>query len=236
MTEQLSIGPVAVDVVRKDIKHMHLAVYPPTGRVRLAVPLRVSEETMRLFVIDKLGWIKRHQRNFKAQDRLPPREYLARESHYYQGRRYLLRLQPTTGPGYVKINGPTYLDLYARPGSSPAYLAKVLDDWYRATLREQLPALLEKWEARLDVKATFVGIRRMKTKWGSCNPDTGRVWLNLELAKQPPVCLEYIVVHELVHLLERRHSDRFRALLTYHLPQWEQAKRALGDLPVAGEW
>ncbi len=235
--KQITINDITVDVVRKDIKNMHLAVYPPTGRVRIAAPLRVNEEAIRLFAISKLGWIKRHQRKFEAQERIPPREFKERESHYFQGRRYLLRIKETNGAGYVDLKGKTYLDLYVRPNSSVDYMKKVVDEWYRSELKKVLPDLISHWEKKIGISVHSCSIKQMKTKWGSCNIEKRRIWLNLELAKKPIQCLEYILVHEMTHLLERHHNDRFKAYMDQFLPHWKQLKEELNRLPVShAEW
>lgn len=234
---QITISNITVDVIRKDIKNMHLAVYPPTGRVRIAVPLIIKDEAVRLFAISKLGWIKRHQRNFQKQERLSPREYKERESHYFQGRRYLLRIKDTDGAGYVDLKGKTYLDLYVKPGSKLEYKQKVMNEWYRAELRKQLPGLLSLWQEKLGVEVAFCGIKQMKTKWGSCNIEDHRIWLNLELAKKPLQSVEYILVHEMMHLLERHHNERFIALMDFHLPQWKPLRDELNRIPVShSDW
>lgn len=235
--EELTIRDVTIDVIRKDIKNMHLAVYPPTGRVRLAAPHAVSDESLRLFAISKLGWIKRHQRTLKRQDRETPREFKHRESHYVQGRRYLLRIKETTGAGYVKLAGKSYLDLYVKPGSDLAYKRSVMNEWYRSLLKHQIPTIIQHWEQKMDLTVADWGVKQMKTKWGSCNIEAKRIWLNLELAKKPIQCLEYIIVHEMVHLLERHHNDRFRAHMDHYLPHWKQSKDALNRMPVShADW
>ena len=207
--KQITISNISIDVVRKDIKNIHLAVYPPTGRVRIAAPLQVNNDTIRLFAISKLGWIKRHQRNFENQERISPREYKERESHYFQGRRYLLRIKETNGSGFVDLKGKTYLDLFVRKNASFENKQRVINEWHRQELKNILPELMEHWEKKIGVKVGFCGIKQMKTKWGSCNIEKKRIWLNLELAKKPIHCLEYILVHEMIHLLERNHNDRF---------------------------
>lgn len=235
--DQITISDITVDVVRKDIKNMHLAVYPPTGRVRIAAPLYVKEEAIRLFAISKLGWIKRHQRSFKEQERIGPREFKQRESHYFQGRRYLLRIKDSSGAGRVELASKTYLDLYVKPETSTAYRQKVLNEWYRAELKKIIPDLLARWEKKIGVSANFAGVKLMKTKWGSCNIQQKRIWLNLELAKKPISCVEYILVHELVHLLERHHNERFMDFMDQFLPNWRQLKQELNRLPVShADW
>jgi predicted metal-dependent hydrolase len=235
--DRITIGNITVDVVRKDIKNMHLAVYPPTGRVRIAAPIRVNEEAIRLFVISRLGWIKRHQGKFRKQQRETPREYLERESHYFQGRRYLLRIKETTGAGYVDLKGKTYLDLYVKSDASAHYKRGIINEWYRSELKKIIPDMIRRWEKKLNVTVNDWGVKQMKTKWGSCNAEAKRIWLNLELAKKPVQCLEYIIVHEMVHLLERRHSDRFLSLMDAHLPNWRQLKKELNSMPVShADW
>lgn len=236
-THHLQLENITVDVVRKDIKNMHLAVYPPTGRVRIAVPLWVTNDAIRLFAISKLGWIKRHQREFENQERTSPREYKERESHYFQGNRYLLRIKETEGAGYVDLKGKTYLDLYVRENANFETKQRVINKWYRKKLKYILPELIEYWERKIGVKVDFCGIKQMKTKWGSCNIEKKRIWLNLELAKKPIHCLEYILVHEMIHLLERNHNDIFKNYMDNFLPNWKQIKDELNRIPVShAEW
>ena len=230
--EQISISGITVDVVRKNIKNMHLAVYPPAGRVRLAVPLRMNAEAVRLFAVSKLGWIRRHQRNFADQERLGPREYKERESHYFQGRRYLLRIRETSGAGYVDLQSLTYLDLHVKPDTGLEYRRNIIKEWHRRELKKSIAELVEHWKKKMNVQVAFWGVKQMKTKWGSCNITQKRIWLNLELAKKPLSCLEYVLVHELAHLLERHHNDRFHALVSQYLPGWKQLRDELNRLPV----
>ena len=235
--QQITISNMTVDVIRKDIKNMHLAVYPPTGRVRLAVPLNVHGDAIRLFAISKLGWIKRHQRKFENQERTSPKEYRERESHYFQGRRYLLRIKETPGVGKVDLKGKTYLDLLVKSDVSIEYKKNLLNEWYRAELKIILPEMISHWEQKIGVKIDFCGIKQMKTKWGSCNIEKKRIWLNLELAKKPIHCLEFILVHELVHLLERNHNDKFKKHMDYYLPNWKKLRDELNRLPVShADW
>jgi predicted metal-dependent hydrolase len=235
--QQITISNMTVDVIRKDIKNMHLAVYPPTGRVRLAVPLNVHGDAIRLFAISKIGWIKRHQRKFESQERTSPKEYRDRESHYFQGRRYLLRIKETTGAGKVDLKGKTYLDLLVKPDVSLEYKKILLNEWYRNELKIILPEMISHWEKKIGVKIDFCGIKQMKTKWGSCNIEKKRVWLNLELAKKPIHCLELILVHEMVHLLERNHNDKFKAHMDCYLPNWKKLRDELNRLPVShADW
>lgn len=231
---QIELGSLRAEVIRKDIKHVHLSVLPPEGRVRISAPLHMRLDTIRVFAISKLGWIRAQQRKLQAQPREPEREYLARESHYVWGQRYLLEIVEKDAAPAVELRHHT-LVLQLRPGADAARRQELLDAWYRAQLREKADALIACWEARLGVRLEKYFVQRMKTRWGSCNPAARTIRLNTELAKKPPECLEYIVVHELAHLLEPTHNARFAALLTQHLPKWPQLKAELNRLPVRHE-
>ena len=231
----LRVGGVEVDVVRKAIKHLHVGVYPPAGRVRVAAPLAVSDDAVRLAVVSRLGWIRRQQAQFVAQLREGAREMVSGESHYVFGRRLRLRVVERDGPGRVAPRGCTVLELQVPPGATREARERVLHRWYRARLRERIPPLLARWQPLLGVEPKAWGIRRMRTKWGSCNVGAGRVWLNLELAKKPEACLEYVLVHELLHLTERLHTERFVALMDRHLPEWRRYRRMLNAEPLAHE-
>lgn len=232
---QIQVSGLTVDVVRKGIKNLHLGVYPPDGRVRVAVPLAVSDEAIRLAVIGKLGWIKRQRKGFQEQARQSEREMVSGESHYYLGRRLRLRVLEHDGPARIDLRNKTSMVLHVRPGSNPTQREQALHRWYRAQLKALIPPLMEKWQAVLGIHADDWGIKRMKTKWGSCNVDARRIWFNLELAKKPVRCLEYIAVHELVHLLERNHTERFTALMDAFLPQWRLRRQELNRSPLAHE-
>lgn len=231
----LTVSGVRVAVVRKAIKNLHLGVYPPDGRVRVAVPLAVSNAAVRVAVIGKLRWIRRQQAGFAHQARESQREMVSGESHYSLGRRYRLEVVETRDKGTVVLRNRSIMELHVRPGSDAEQRERVLQRWYRERLLEIVPPLLAKWQAELGVKVAQWGIKRMKTKWGSCNAKAGRIWLNLELAKKPPECLEYLVVHELVHFLVRHHDDRFHALMDRHLPRWKAIRRMLNTSPLANE-
>ena len=234
MGTQIKLGEIVLDVMLKDIKHVHLSVYPPTGKVRISAPLRMSIDNVRAFAISKLGWIKQQQKKLQAQERETPREYLDRESHYVWGKRYLLKMIEADAAPQVELKHSTLL-LRVRPGSSVEKKRTVLDDWYRQQLKATIPPLIAKWEQVLGVKVTRFFVQRMKTKWGSCSPDTASIRLNAELAKKPSECLEYIVVHEMVHLLEPTHNDRFVALMNQFLPKWQFDRDTLNRLPVRHE-
>ncbi|MER2626189.1 MAG: SprT family zinc-dependent metalloprotease [Accumulibacter sp.] len=231
----LTVSGIKVEVVRKDIKNLHLGVYPPNGRVRVAAPLVVNDEAVRLAVIDKLGWIRRQKAKFAEQPRQSQREMVNGESHYFLGQRYRLRAHEHDAPPCVALRGIASLELFVRPGTDADQREVVLLRWYREQLKILIPPLLEKWQPILGVQVADWGIKKMKTKWGSCNPRSRRIWLNLELAKKSVQCLEYIVVHEMVHLLERHHNERFSSLLDTHLPQWRQYREMLSVAPLGHE-
>lgn len=234
MRDVLDLGELHAEVTRKAIKHVHLSVLPPVGKVRVAAPQGMPLDTIRLFVISKLSWIRSQQRKLQAQERETPREYLNKESHYLWGKRYLLEISHADAAPNVSLT-PRKLKLQVRPGADQARCEEVLDGWYRQQVRDAVPALLEKWEPLLKVKAQRVFVQRMKTKWGSCTPESGYVRLNTDLAKKPMECLEYIVVHELVHLLEPTHNQRFIDLMDLYLPHWQQLRKQLNRLPVRHE-
>ena len=232
---QLTVGGIRVDVVRKDIKNLHLGVYPPHGRVRVAAPLVVSDEAVRLAVIDKLAWIKRQKAKFAEQPRQSRREMVNGESHYFLGRRYRLSVHEGAGRAKIAVRGIASLDLFVTPGTDADQREAILQRWYREQLKTLIPPLLEKWETILGVQVADWGIKKMKTKWGSCNPAPRRLWFNLELVKKPPSCIEYIVVHEAIHLRVRHHDAEFTALLDQHLPTWRQARDLLNQAPLGHE-
>lgn len=230
--EQIKLGNITVDVVQKDIKNLHLSVYPPTGSVRIAAPLRMNIDVIRVYAISKLSWIKKQQKKLADQQRETPREYLTRESHYYLGKRYLLKVIEVNTLPKVELDHNKVI-LYVRPGANKAKRQQVLESWYRERLKEIAHTQIKKWQKTMKVSINEFAIRKMKTKWGTCNIDAKRVWLNLELAKKPEHCIEYIVVHELVHLLERHHNERFIAYMNQFLPQWRHTKSELNKLPVS---
>ncbi len=232
---QIEVRGIPVEVVRKDIKNLHLGVYPPNGRVRVAVPLRLDDEAVRLAVISRLGWIRRQQHGFEQQDRQSQREMVTGESHYVQGRRYRLTVIEHDGPASVCLPNNRMLALQVRPGTNRDQREAVLHRWYRQRLRAQIPPLIDKWEPEIGVTVAEWGIKKMKTRWGTCNVDARRIWLNLELAKKPALCLEFILVHEMVHFLERHHNERFRALMDRLMPPWRLHREALNRSPLSHE-
>ena len=234
MATQIELGGVVLDVVKKDIKNIHLSVYPPTGRVRLAAPTRMKLDTIRLFAISKLGWIRQQQKKLREQERESPREYVDRESHHVWGRRVLLKLVEADGPPSVQLRHSQLL-LSVRPGTDETAREAIVSNWYRQLLKAEVPPLIAAWEPRLDVTVNGFYVQQMKTKWGGCNPIARNLRLNTELAKKPKECLEYIVVHEMSHLLEPTHGARFLALMDRFLPAWRNTRALLNSLPARHE-
>lgn len=226
----LNINGIEIEFYRKDIKNVHLSVHPPAGRVRLAVPEDMDEEAIRLFVISKLAWIKKQRKQFKLQDRQSAREFVSGESHYFLGSRYLMNVIESTEKQRVELRNKKYMDLYVRPDSTREQREKVVNEGYRTELKQMVPEYIEKWESIMGVTVEDWGIKLMRTKWGTCNESARRIWLNLELAKKNPRCLEYIIVHEMVHFLERNHNDRFKAYMDQYLPNWRGIRAELNEL------
>lgn len=231
MITELNIGGVSVDVVFKDIKNVHLSVHPPTGRVRIAAPERMKMEAVRVFAISKLGWIKKQQTKLQAQERESLREYLERESHYLWGDRYLLRIVEGERPTGA-ISSHRTIVLVVPQGATAEKRRQILEAWYRAEMKAALEGLIAKWEKRLAVRVERAFVQKMKTKWGSSSPRLHYIRLNLELAKKPQACLDYVVLHEMLHFIVPNHSERFVALLDHHLPQWRAVRQALNEAPL----
>lgn len=224
-----------VDVVRKHIKNLHLGVYPPNGRVRVAAPLTVSDEAVRLAVVSRLGWIKKQKAKFESQERQSAREYVSGESHYFLGRRYRLNVTEHKGPSRVSVRNSSAIDFHVRRGSDLAQRERAFLAWYRREMRAIAEPLIEKWSAKMQLPPPRWGVRRMKTRWGTCNIESARIWLNLELIKKPRQCLDYIIVHEMAHLMERHHNDRFVEIMDRYMPQWRLHRDELNAQPLAHE-
>ncbi len=229
------INGISVEVLRKPIKNLHLAVYPPDGRVRIATPLSLDDEAVRMAVISRLGWIRKQRRKIVVQPRESRREMVIGESHYFFGKRYRLDIVESSGKARVELKGNRRILLYVKPHMNESMREIVLREWYRRELKKTIPQLIEKWEPIIGVKVSEWGIKRMKTKWGSCNIEARRIWLNLELAKKPLNCIEYIIVHEMVHLLQRRHNENFIALMDKFLPNWRYSRELLNKSTLSYE-
>jgi predicted metal-dependent hydrolase len=234
MTTQIKLGDITVDVVLKDIKNIHLSVYPPNGKVKISAPLRMDMDTIRVFAISKLGWIKKQQKKFQEQERETPREYLDLESHYVWGKRYLLKVIEVNEAPSVELKQSKMI-LRVRPGTDDKKKQAIVDAWYREQLKKAVPPLIARWEPLLGVKVERFFVQRMKTKWGSCNYKAHNIRLNTELAKKPKECLEYTIAHEMTHLLEPTHNSRFVALMDQFMPKWQFCRDKLNQLPVSHE-
>ena len=231
---RIELGDIPVEVVLKDIKNVHLSVNPPAGRVRISAPRNTSLDTLRVFALSKLGWIRQQQAKLREQERETPRDYVDRESHYLWGKRYLLTVLESDEPPAIDLEHRRML-LRVRPGTDEARRQALVEAWYRERLKEAVPPLLARWQPRLGVAVARWFVQRMKTKWGSCNHRSGTIRLNTELAKKPPECLEYVVVHELAHLLEPTHNARFLGLMDRAMPNWQAHRQTLNELPVPQE-
>jgi predicted metal-dependent hydrolase len=230
----LTIRGIDVEIVYKDIKNLHIGVYPPVGRVRVAAPRRLSEDGVRLAIIQRLSWIKQRQGQFQDAVRQSEREMVAGESHYVWGIRRRLVVMERPGRAHIEVDLRRLL-LYVPEGTDKVTRAKVLEQWHREELRRAVQPLVVRWEKEIGRSVSFWGIKRMKTKWGSCNREAARIWLNLELAKKDPTCLEYVVVHEMAHLLERNHGGRFAKLMDSLLPDWRSRRDSLNRAPLSEE-
>ena len=231
---QLRLGDIVVDVVLKDIKNLHLSVYPPMGRVRISAPGRMKIDTIRVFAISKLGWIKEQQKKLREQQREMPREYVERESHYLWGKRHLLTVRDSDESPSIELKHSRIL-LRVRPGTSERTREALVERWYRQQIRMAVPPLLARWQPLMGVSVERFYVQRMKTRWGSCNHKARSIRLNTELAKKPAECLEYLIVHELAHLLEPTHNARFVALMDRFMPRWQFYRELLNRLPVRRE-
>ena len=224
------INDIEIEVIKKNIKNVHLSVHPPAGRVRLAAPENMDEEAIRLFAISKLSWIKKQRKEFDTQERQSVREFLSGESHYFMGTRYLLNVIESNEKQRVELRNKKYMDLYVRPGHTKENRERIVSQWYREELKRLIPEYIEKWGNPIGVTVNEWGVKLMKTKWGTCNEQDKRIWINLELAKKNPRCLEYIIVHEMIHLLERHHNDRFKAYMDEFLPNWKSIRDELNEM------
>lgn len=230
----LTVSDIEVDVVYKDIKHLHIGVYPPAGRVRVAAPARLDDDQVRRAVVQRMPWIRRQRANFQDAARQSEREMVDGESHYLWGAR--LRLRVVERPGCAGFRaGKSWLTMYVPPGTPADRRRDLLARWYRLQLRDALSPVIARWEERLDVSVPRWSLKRMKTKWGTCNPDTRHLWFNTELVKKHPDCVEYMVVHEMAHYFEPDHGEGFTALMDRLLPNWRARHEQLNAAPLAAE-
>jgi predicted metal-dependent hydrolase len=234
MTETIQLGEISIVVTRKAIKHVHLSVYPPSGRVTLVAPLATRLRVARAYAISKLGWIREQRSKLQNQAREAPRKFVERESHYLWGRRHLLTIAHREAKPFVSLDHRR-ITLTIRPGSDARKRADVMHAWHKSLLHDVVPPLIKKWEPRLKVTLDRYFLQRMKTKWGSCNHEAGHIRLNTQLVTKPKDLLEYVIVHEMVHLIEPTHNDRFLTILGEHYPTWREARAELNELPLAAE-
>jgi len=232
----IHVGGIDVQIERKEIKNLHVGVYPPYGRVRVAAPVQIDDEAVRLAVISRLSWIKRQIRSFQEQRRESKREMVSGESHYFLGKRYLLDVLYDSQKHYIVLNHST-IELHVKPGTTVENRYKLLQEWYREQLHEIVHKLVDKWEKQINIKLNNCQIKKMRTKWGSCNIEKKNILLNLHLARTPVECIEYIIIHEMVHLIERHHNDNFKILMDRFLPDWKRCRDLLNEsyLPYE-EW
>lgn len=227
----VTIGSLTLDLQRKAINNLHISVLPPDGKVRVSAPENLTDNAIRMAVVKRLSWIRKQQAVFQAQPRQTERELCSGETHYLWGRSYRLNVQQAEPTG-VKLKAGRIIVSSKEP-IDVSKRQTLLNNWYRQILRKRAEPLIQHWQTKLGVEPSYIGIKRMKTKWGSCNSQSQRIWLNLELVKKPPECLEFIIVHELIHLLERHHNERFMALMYQHLPKWPEYRRTLNKAPLA---
>lgn len=228
MMEKLIIEDIEINIRRKKIKNINLSVHPPNGEVRISAPLKTTDKAIKAFVISKLPWIKKHQKRFKYQEKTIDNQYVSGESLLFFGEEYKINIiYMDKNPAKVELRDSSYIDLYVKEEMTKEQRAKVIKEWRRKELKRRIPSLIAKWEEIMGVEVEEFGVKQMKTRWGTCNVVARRIWINLELAKKSPACLEYIVVHEMVHLLERSHNENFQAYMDRFLPNWKTTKAEL---------
>ena len=226
----ITINGITIKVIKKNIKNIRLSVHPPDGQVRLAIPEKMDDIAINEFVMSKISWIEKHKSNFILQDKQQEKTFISGEEHLYSGNKYILKVLETSGKQYVELDNEKNLNLYIRPNSTIEKREQLINQWYREQLKRLIPDYIDKWQPIIGVKVEEWGVKLMKTRWGSCNTQAKRVWINLELAKKRPRCLEYIIVHEMVHLLERGHNSRFYGYMDKFLPQWKSIKAELNGM------
>jgi len=229
---QLKVSGIDIGVTRKDIKNLHINILPPDGRVRVSAPLNMSQESIRLAIVSRLTRIKREQKSMSEYIRESRKEMISGESYYVDGNHYVLDVIEINKSPEIIIRNKKTIELRIRPNTSREKREQIMQEWLRNRMRNNLAELIPKWESIVSVKASYYGIKRMRTKWGSCNSEQKRIWLNLELAKKTPQCLEYVLVHEIIHILEPKHSDRFFELLDEYMPTWRIHRDTLDKPPL----
>lgn len=231
----LQVGGIEAVVLYKPVKNLHLNVLPPAGKVRVTAPHNMNDDAIRTFLATRISWIKKMQAKFEDQERQTPREYVSGETHYFFGKQYRLEIAETDNTPTVSFKGKSKIVLNIKPKTATLKREEIMQEWCRQELRVFLAKAIAQWEKKIGVKANSWGIRRMKTRWGTCNHKKKNIWLNLELAKKPESCIEYVVVHELLHLIEEKHSDKFLALMKKYLPKWQSEKEELNRMILSHE-
>lgn len=231
----LQVGGIEAVVLYKPVKNLHLNVLPPVGKVRVTAPQNMNDDAIRTFLATRISWIKKMQAKFKGQERQTPREYVSGETYYFFGKKYKLEVLETDTVPSVEIKGKTKILLTVRPKTNILKREEIMQNWYRNELYKFLEKAINKWEKKIGVKVNSWSIRRMKTRWGTCNHKKKNIWLNLELTKKPESCIEYVILHELLHLIEEKHSDKFTALLNKYMPKWKSEKEELNRLILSHE-
>jgi predicted metal-dependent hydrolase len=225
---KIIIDDIEIEITKKNIKNIYLSVNPPNGEVRISAPKKMTEDAIRLFAVSKISWIEKQKEKFDNQEKIMEKEYITGESHYYFGESYLLNvIYQSSNKTKVEIRNKKYIDLYVKEGSSKEKREYIMKEWYRKELKSIIPSMINKWEKIMELKVKEWGVKQMKTRWGTCNPNARRIWLNLELAKTPPHCLEYIIVHEMAHLIEKGHGDKFKAIMDKYYPNWRNVRKEL---------
>jgi len=231
----LKISHLDVSIIRKKVKHLYITVLPPDGKVRITAPEILNDEAIRLAIISKLHWIKKQKKNFQQQVREPVRKFIAGETHYYLGKPYLLKIEVTNYKSYIQIRNKNTINLFINKNLTHQTKEALLETWYRLELKKLIPAIIQKWEKKTRLSVHNWRVRRMKTKWGSSNPDQKTICLNLELAKKPIRCLEYVIVHEMTHFIERTHNKIFSTYMDKFIPDWRICREELNKFPLADE-
>lgn len=225
---KIIIDDIEIEITKKNIKNIYLSVNPPNGEVRISAPKKMTEDAIKLFVVSKISWIEKQKEKFDNQEKIMEKEYITGESHYYFGESYLLNVvYQSSNKANVEIRNKKYIDLYVKEGSSREKREYIMKEWYRKELKSIIPSMIDKWEKIMNLKVKEWGVKQMKTRWGTCNPNASRIWLNLELAKTPPHFLEYIIVHEMAHLIEKGHGDKFKAIMDKYYPNWRNVRKEL---------
>lgn len=223
---QIEISGIKIEVQKKNIKNLHLVIVPPDGKVRVSAPVHMSDDSIAMFIRTKLGWIRKQQEQFEKQPRQTEREYVSGETLYVFGQQYFLRVEYSYKGNSMILNCNEAV-LTVRKESTTKQREAFVNEWYRGLLKEKINIYLPKWEKITGLKCNSWQTKYMITRWGTCNRKTGKIWLNLQLAKKPIECLEYVILHELTHLKIPNHSKDFITFLDQYMPYWRETKQLL---------